>query len=224
MIRAMVIKELRETWWIAAIALALYLCLVKSLTSTYDPQNGQLLSWLLAAGTTEVPFVGGQFTRIYFLISILLALALGFRQSLAESTSGAYLFLLHRPWPRAAFFSTKLAVGAGLFWLCAAVPILIYAFWAATPGNVPAPFEWSMTLDAWWYWLELPLLYMAAFLCGLRPASWFGTRLLPLAAIGLALILFSAPWVWWLPVVGLVAMYAVVIFLICDVAQTRDYS
>ena len=41
-----------------------------------------------------------------------------------------------------------------------------------------------MTAWAWQLWLCMPLVYLGAFLSGIRPARWFGTRLMPLVAAG----------------------------------------
>jgi hypothetical protein len=49
-----------------------------------------------------------------------------------------------------------------------------------------------MTLPTWQALIAVTMLYLAAFLCGLRPSRWFGSRLLPLVAIGLAAWILSA--------------------------------
>ena len=58
---------------------------------------------------------------------------------------------------------------------------------AAAPRTHPGPFEWSMTESALRLWLILPLVYLGAFFSGLRPARWFGSRLLPLLSVALAI-------------------------------------
>lgn len=228
MIRAMIVKELRETWWIAGIALALEMLHVNCMT-TGDPSLGlspgtirvKLFHW----GTSEIPFTGSEFSGNFFTILVLLALALGLRQSLVESAQGTYLFLLHRPWRREAFFLVKLAVGCGLLLACGGLPILAYAAWAATPGHVAAPFEWSMTLSAWWLWAGIPAIYLAAFLVGLRPVAWLGTRCLPLLTVISIIGIFQleiGPTA--ISVIGLVVLDALLLSNICYVASTREYS
>jgi len=81
-----------------------------------------------------------------------------------------------------------------------------------------------MTLDAWKLSVALIALYLGAFLAGIRPGRWVGTRLLPLAGVAIlvALIQFLA-----VPLVALAAVAAlgtVLVGLILFVAQTRDYS
>jgi hypothetical protein len=229
MIKALVFKELRENAWIAATALALYLALVYQLIPREKSIFNSLptFSSILRVAPESIPFVSGSFGTYFAMISCAAAIGLGFRQSTRESGTSSYLFLLHRPWARDKIFLTKLAVGAALLLVCGAVPIVEYAWWASTPGDVAAPFEWSMTLGHWTGWAIMPLAYLAAFLSGLRPARWYGTRLLPLLALLSAavilqvLVMLTGPWIQ-LP--GTVLLYVVYLGLIIHVARTRDYS
>src|SRR5262245_51968210 len=96
-------KELREVFGIAAAALAAYLALVVSL------MGARVFDWVpgMPRGTREVPFSGG-FLAFFTLVSVVFAVALGFRQSAWESARGTYLFLLHHPLRRETVFLTKL--------------------------------------------------------------------------------------------------------------------
>ena len=76
----------------------------------------------------------------------MLAIALGFKQSLGDLAGDAQLFLLHRPISRRTFYVTKIAVGLSLYFALAGLAILIYATWAATSGTHASPFAWSMTV------------------------------------------------------------------------------
>lgn len=179
--KALVYKELREVRGIALVALAAYSVLVLSLMGV------KAFEFLpVPIGTNEVPFVGSEFGNFYALVTIGLALALGFRQSAWESTQETYLFLLHRPVSRNAIFLTKLAVGTAVLLACASAPILSFGWWASIPGHIPGPFVWSMTGSAWFSALFSVVLYLGAFLTGIRPARWFGTRLLPVLATTMA--------------------------------------
>jgi hypothetical protein len=218
--KALAFKELREVFGIAAVALGGYLVLVASL------MGAKVFDWVPAipSGTQEVPFTGGGFLIFFTFVSVVFAVALGFRQSAWESARGTYLFLLHRPVARNGVFLIKLAVGLGVFLTCASVPIVLYGGWASLPGTHPSPFAWSMTEPAWQMTLVMPLLYLSAFLSGLRPARWFGTRLFPLAAaVVLVVLLNKVPW--WpagfplaLLLCGLLAAN------VCFVARVRDYA
>jgi hypothetical protein len=219
--RALALKELREVSGITAIALAAYLALVINL------MGAKVFDWVpgMPAGTTGVPFADGNFTGFFVLISVVFAVALGFRQSAWESGKGTFLFLLHRPSSRDAIFLTKLAAGAGVLFVCLSLPIMLYGWWAAVPGHHPSPFEWSMTESAWRLALQMPLLYLGAFLSGLRPARWLGSRLLPLVAAAVAVVVLNVlPWWWPLGLPLVVVLNAVAVANVCFVARVRDYS
>lgn len=188
--KALALKELREVLGIAAIALACYAAL------TVNAMGAKVFDWIptMPRGTMGVPFLDSGFAEMHILLSVVFAAALGFRQSAWESSRGTFLFLLHRPLRRHTVFLVKLAMGAAVLLICSGLPIVLYAWWAAIPGHHPGPFEWSMTGSAWRLTFLLPLLYLGAFLSGLRPARWFGTRLLPLiAALLLLIFLYQLP-------------------------------
>jgi ABC-type transport system involved in multi-copper enzyme maturation permease subunit len=200
MILTLVKKELREMRAFAALALILYLVYLIKLTGKQGRLLASLLSFApgMGGGPADVPFVQDGFESILFFIGGALAIALGFRQSAWEPSQGTVQYLLHLPLTRRAIFLTKFATGIGLLLACTLAPILAYATWAATPGTHPGPFAWSMTGPAFRLWLILPLVYLGAFASGIRPARWFGSRLLPLLAVGPLAVLVYAVSQWWL--------------------------
>jgi hypothetical protein len=219
--KALAWKELREVFGITAIALASYMALAVNAMGT------RVFDWVpgMPAGTREVPFTGSDFTTFFTFISVVFAAALGFRQSAWESSRGTFLFLLHRPLRRETIFFVKLATGVGVLLVCASLPIVVYGAWANVPGNHASPFEWSMTEPTWRLTFLLPLLYLGAFLSGLRPARWFGTRLLPLVASLLCLVLLTTVSRWWsvgFPVSLL--LYALLASNVLFVGHVRDYA
>ncbi len=219
--RALVWKELREIAGVTALALGCYAALVVSLV------NARAFEWLpvMPRGTSGVPFVHGSFTHPFVLISVLFAVALGFRQSAWESAKGTYLYLLHLPRSREAIFSTKMAVGGAVLLASAALPIVGYAAWAAVPGHHAGPFEWSMTESAWQAALMMPAVYLGAFLSGIRPGWWFGSRLLPLAGAASLVLLVNMVPVWWLVGLPLTATLCVLLAgSVCYAARVRDYA
>lgn len=227
MILALVKKELRETRAFAAPALVLHLVYLVTLTAG---NRGYLLASLLdhlpGASRTpaEVPFVTDGFEAVLTVICGALAIALGFRQSAWEPSQGTAPYLLHLPLARRTIFLTKLTTGIGLLLACTLAPILAYATWAATPGTHPGPFEWSMTGPAFRLWLILPLVYLGAFASGIRPARWFGSRLLPLLAVGPAVVLLFAVPPWWL--VGLPLLCLAISAFVSTIlreAEIRDF-
>jgi len=223
MLKAMVFKELRETVGIAALALAAYAIVVLSQTGI------SLLPWLTPSYPDDrigpVPFVSDGFLYGFAWVSVPFAVVLGFVQTAVESARGTWLFLLHRPASRRRILTVKLLTGGGLYLACAALPILIYMGWAASPGRHASPFKASMTLGAWQVWLSVGGLYLGAFLAGIRPGRWFGSRLFPVLAAALLVVAIQVlPW-WW--TVGLGATLALGAWLVVDiffVARTRDFS
>jgi energy-coupling factor transporter ATP-binding protein EcfA2 len=120
----------------------------------------------------------------------------------------------------------KIFVGSTLYLVVGAIPILLYAWWAATPGTHASPFLWSMTEPAWRIWWAMILVHLGAFTSGLRPAAWLGSRLWPLAATGGAVFVIALIPSWpsavvWLGVVVLAA--ALLLANVASIAGQRDY-
>jgi hypothetical protein len=225
MIPALVRKELRETRAIVALALVVYLIYLMDLTGNGGPFTSLLdLAPWTDRPPTDLPFVEGSFESMLFLTGVVLAIALGFRQSAWEPSQGTALYLLHLPLSRRAMMMTKVMTGLGLLLGCTLLPILLYAVWASRPGTHAGPFEWSMTASTFRNWLILPLFYLGAFASGIRPARWLGSRLLPLLAVILpAIILYAVP-SWWL--IGLPLLALIVAVLVSNIlweAETRDF-
>jgi hypothetical protein len=175
----------------------------------------------------EIPFLDSSFLTSFCFVSVALAVALGLRQTAVESGRGTWLFLLHRPASLRSVLAAKLAVGVGLYLACGLVAILSYAAWAAMPGKHPSPFFWWMTADAWRAWGAITLVYLGAFLAGIRPARWFGTRLLPLAAAGPLAVVAAVPaFMFWslLGTAVFLLLAACLLGLIQFTARTRDFS
>jgi len=226
MLGAIVTKELREMRVFGALALGLYFVYLSKLTGRWGNVLTAVLGWLpgMKGASPDVPFVQDQFLTVYGFIGVALAIALGFRQSAWEPSQGTALYLLHLPLARHTIFLTKLLTGTGLLLVCTIVPILIYATWAAVPGTHAGPFEWSMTGPAFQIWLLMPLVYLGAFASGIRPARWFGSRLLPLVSVALSAFLLGFVPHWWLiafPLLLVVA--AVLVSHILLEAGTRDF-
>jgi hypothetical protein len=217
-IKALAYKEFRETLPIAALGLATLLVVMLDAMG-YSPAP-DLLGRYQRSG---IPFLSDMFVSRFGLVAMGLALVLGFWQSMADFWGDAQLFVLHRPVSRQSVYSVKLAVGLSVYLVCTLVPLVMYVWWAATPGTHASPFEWSMTLGVWETWLQATALYLGAFLSGLRPAAWLGTRLAPLAAaaLGGVLLVWFQPSFWtqaWQLAIGNMALVAAVL----HVSATRD--
>jgi len=192
MTRALLYKEIRETLPIIAIGLS---CLL--LVALDAMELSPLPNIFGGRYSGVIPFIGNdQFYSRYYMAIGAFAIALGFWHALGDFWGEAHLFLLHRPVSRRSIYTTKLFIGLSAYLVCAAAPILLYACWAATPGTHASPFSWSMTVNSWTAWLAVMTIYLGAFLSGLRPGPWLGTRLAPLAAaaaiVGFAEFLFQA--------------------------------
>lgn len=220
MLKALVIKELRESAGILAVALLAALWLLATLTGV---QLLPLLFSTYGTGTANFPFVADGLAFSFAVVIGSLAVALGLKQTAWEAGHGTYYYLLHRPASRRLIFGTKLVVGAGLVLGLGGLLLALYALWAATPGNSPTPFAWSMTVPAWQLSMCMSLVYLGAFLSGIRPARWFGTRLAPLVAGAMcAFAVYLMSW-FWLAVVAVSISAAVMCVAIFYYARQRDY-
>ena len=218
--KALVIKELRETAGIVTLAVLGMAYVLAELTGhpfTRPWRSG----W--PQGIPWIPFLPNSITNGMAVVISIFAVALGLRQSAWELGQGTYHFLLHRPMDRRRIFATKLLVGAGLLLGTIGAAILFFALWAATPGTHSSPFYWSMTEQAWRLWFVMPLGYLGAFLSGIRPGRWYGSRLAPLAAsIAIAALAYFIPW-WQLGVLITLVAEALFVVSILGCADQRDY-
>jgi hypothetical protein len=217
MLKSLAIKELRESAGIVVIALLAVAYVLSLLTGV------RLMPPFFLSPTGNFPFIYDGFATAFVLVIGALAIGLGLKQSVGESRRGTYYFLLHQPARRTSIFGTKLLVGIAAVLIVGALLILVYALWSATPGHASAPFYWSMTSWAWQAWFSMPLLYLGAFLSGIRPARWFGTRLMPLVAAGFTVFLIAMISQIWLAFAAAVASAVLLVVCIIYYAEYRDY-
>jgi hypothetical protein len=216
MLKSLMVKELRESAGVVALAVLAALFAVANLAGL------SLLPIFQSNGANGIPFVSDSFSFYLTLIAGGLAVALGLKQSAWEFGSDTYYFLLHRPIRRASVFWVKLVVGCIIVLGLGALMILGYSLWASS-GRIGAPFFWSMTIPTWQWLLCLSLIYLTSFLSGIRPARWFGTRLAP-AIAGLAVVFFidATLYRWLVPIVVVLCAYVVLTAIFYYVRQ-RDY-
>jgi hypothetical protein len=216
MLKALVWKESRELMPLVALAVVAELLF-------YFPTGMFITTY--SDYSSQIPFVSSKLQNWLLIVGAVVGVALGFWQTTGELQRGTFLFLLHRPIDRAIVFAIKLLLGVAVTLLVAGVPILGYAIWAATPGTHASPFFWSMTAATWFMWFRLPVFYLGAFLSGLRPGRWSGSRALPLAATPLLFLLMYATFPWpLLAVIVTLAIEAAYLYAIFFIAATRDYS
>jgi len=208
MIRALAIKELRESAGLAVLA-ALGM--------------GWMILQIMGFNNGGFAFLHDDFANMASFVFGGLAIGLGLKQTAWEHGHSTFYFLLHRPIKRWQVVATKLAVGLVLMLSVLALSIVWYGWWASIPGKRAVPFEWSMSLDAWKLNLTLPIVYLGAFLSGMRPGQWFGTRLVPLAATIVWTIFCSMVPFWWLTAPLVLLGYVVTLTAIMYYTQTSDY-
>src|SRR5262245_11996012 len=140
--RALALKELRETGWLAALAAVCLMFFVLDVMG-YEIQSERLrISSLQALHTSygrPPPFLDPDLPGLLATVGIPFALLLGFRQSLGESYRGLWQFLLHLPLSRGSIIASKLAMGTALLLSGLGMPLAVYAIWAATPGTHASP-------------------------------------------------------------------------------------
>jgi hypothetical protein len=226
MVLAIVRKELRETRLFAALAVGVYFLYLSTFIGRWSRPITVLFETFLPmyVSAPDIPFVEDNFLSMFFFTGFPLAIALGFRQSAWEPSQGTSHYLLHLPLSRSNIFLSKLLVGGGMLLGCSLLPLVAYGAWASTPGTHPAPFAWSMARPVFQIWLTMPLLYLGAFLTGIRPALWYGSRLLPLVAVApCAFFLQYVPDWWLLGLPLLVLIGASLTSVILLEAAERDY-
>jgi hypothetical protein len=216
MYRALAAKELRENAAIGFLAIAALALAVLSYTGC----DVFSLKW---SGVDAVPFLEGNFLNWFAGLSFAFAIVLGFRQAAWESVRGTSVFLLHRPMDHRKMYATKIAVGLAMVLTLTGVALAIYAFWAATPGTHASPFSWSWTTSWWIVWFAATMWYCAAFLTGIRPARWFGSRLFPLLAVLFPVALTMSPFPAIMRIAVVVGVDAILLVAIASVVRLRDY-
>jgi hypothetical protein len=182
MYRALAWKELRETWWMSAAACLVVAIGICNEVGLIDLERSEIY-WMRDVFTRhrqQLPFSDDEFTLLVVAAAAVLGAILGFWQTLFESVSGTWPFLMHRPLTRRGMLFTKLGTGAALICVATGLPVLLYALWLATIGARAQPFRWWMTTETWVLWFAAFGIYLAAFLCGLRDARWHVSRLWPL--------------------------------------------
>jgi hypothetical protein len=228
MLRAIALKELRETWWIAVLPAAILILIVLNALGLDVDEVPPFVYWRMNRNpgwVHPVPFEGDTWPLTVLVLGGVAAAVMALWQTLVESAQGTWSFYLHRPAARRSLILAKLGIGLGAMLICIGLPLLFYALWAATPGTHANPFEWWMagpTLRAWAY---LSVAYLAAFLCGVRPVRWWVSRFFPaVLPICVWLPIVVVPWTGWPMWLLIGAADAVLLAAIVCVTETRDWA
>lgn len=219
---ALLSKEMREC------ALYAGLALIAQMQVLGSGMDLPLIPIISSPRGTEIPFLSYYYQSdresMFLTVSIIVAIIMGLHQTAWESWRQTTLFLLHRPMPRRQIFLGKILAGVILLLAVSALPLLLYCLWAATPGTHASPFYWGMT-EAWWRDVLVALIcYLGAFLAGLRPAIWIGSRTWPLVAaslLAMSLHFVEAPIV--LIYAGFLILAAGLLVSILDTARLREF-
>lgn len=223
MYRQLIIKELREIWWMGLVAFAfLMIALWDAIGLNIDFERFTLV-W---SARDRVPFLETDFViQIVALTGYCLAGAIALWQTMGESFRGTWVFLLHRPIPRRDIFLVKIAVGLSVTLLSTLVPILLYLWWAMTPGMHASPFKLWMTRVSLLSCLGFLPIYFAAFLCGIREARWYVSRFFPIVPLLFIPVLLMEVFQTTFPALGLIIFSsAILIPPIFDSLARRDYA
>lgn len=219
MIKALAIKELRESAGLVALA-ALGMAWTLARYMGMNPLQAFISS---NYSSRHLAFISDDFYLMACMFVGGLAVFLGLKQSAWELNHNTFHFLFYRPLSRHFILGTKLLIGIVSVFGLLTIAILIYGIWAATPGNLAAPFEWSMAMESWKLATMLPLVYLGGFLSGIRPGNWFGTRLLPVLSSILLVVSIAVLPFWWLQYSLLALGYFAWITAITHHTDTRDY-
>ena len=182
-----------------------------------------------AAFQGGIPFLNPHPVQYYAMAVGLVAVGIGLTQAY-EFEQRSSLFLLHLPIQRRDLVLSKIKIGIGCLLIICTVPILFVAILCSFQ-LVAAPFFWSMTGDVWLLIATATVIYLGAFLSGIRPAKWYGTRLLPIAgaaalaiSIHLVQLVHIAPHWWIFGLALLVGIDWLLMETIAFIADSRDYA
>ncbi len=222
MFKSMMRKELMEIVPAIAITAFLYTVILISDALEYSwASDGDLLNrmqrWTMV--------LHDQFIDLLLMIAFGFAILLGLVQTLADSVQGTWGYLMHLPPGRRWVITSKLLIGGGAYFACTGSFLLICFLIGLSRQTAVIPFHWSMLSSSVQIVLIGALVYLGTFLTGLRPARWYGSRLLPMAGCGLLVWLFIALPHWWVyGFAPLLVTCGLLVALILYVGDVRDYA
>ncbi|HVT79419.1 MAG TPA: hypothetical protein VHM90_02080 [Phycisphaerae bacterium] len=182
--RALLRKEPRELALPAVIIGGFYgILLAYALFLTYSDLYGPRATHSIFSALSEL-FLGAT-----VLVGPLAGLIVGFVQFIVEARPARYGLLIHRPASRSAIFAAKTIIGIAAYLLAMLVPLWLALMWASNPANLPLPFTWNMALAPVADVLSGIPFYFAGVLVAQRAdARWYGSRLVPVAGLVLAVL------------------------------------
>jgi hypothetical protein len=169
-----------------------------------------LLVFLLDKPDEAMPDTTGAL--LLCLTAVGFGAALGFVQIFFEAQGDKRSLLLHRPLSRSRIFLAKALAGVGFYLLALGIPFVCLECWLATPGNIPAPYQWRASLPWLADILSGLVYYFAGMLVAQREVRWYASRVLPLAAAFLcSYLVWAMPEFWQaLAVIGIMGLFMAV--------------
>ena len=179
-------KELRENIkWALLAMLAFGAAAGYSLFQTTNDSNRYQGVTLVNSGFLMVTTFGAP----------VVALLLGFLQTLPELKADRWAALLHRPTHKATVFWAKVLAGTLLYILAVGIPYALMVWWVATPGNFRAPFIPSMIRPGVVDLFAGLMYYFAALVIALQKRRSLFLRPVPiLAALHVSFFTISTPY------------------------------
>ncbi|MGV3486819.1 MAG: hypothetical protein ACO1RT_20555 [Planctomycetaceae bacterium] len=128
----------------------------------------------------------------FVIVTPLFAFVLGIVQSYRDLQPSAAAYLLHRGVTVRQVFLAKATAGLALYTVAIAVPVLCLVAWVASQGMERYPMRPAQVVPALVLAVAAFGMHPAAMMMMSRQASWWGTRLVPLAPAAAMLIAFFA--------------------------------
>jgi hypothetical protein len=177
-VRAVVVKELRQNWVNLALVICLefiIVCVAEWFRSgwLFDPQGSNQFHNILLFPAVQAAITLGCGVA---------GLLLGILQPLADRNFDLWAFLTHRPVPRWWLFLGRALAGLILYGTAVGLPVA-FALAIAPTRMGGRFFLWEYTLPPIADWVAGLAYYFAGLLIMERQARWYGSRVVPLVAV-----------------------------------------
>lgn len=166
-----------------------------------------------------------DFVYPLMLISLALAIVIGLVQNLSEDIQGTWRYVLAMPGGWRRILKLKIACGLcvwGIWALTVCVICLIGLL--ADPGSAGETLS-RLSDPSLRILACVPVVYLGAFLTGIRRANWLFSRLMPLGGVLMIwfLMLYLPNW-WIIAPLAAAGFAALLVSLIYHTASTRDFA
>lgn len=141
---------------------------------------GILLTYVCRS--TDAPQLSSQLFTVTWFSTMLYGLFLSLVTFLPDEREAARAFLIQRAIAPNQIFRTRVLVGLVVYGLGMFIPLVVLAAYLAAIGPERLPVSPWQVMPACSVVVVGSIFYFAGIVISCRSASWFGTRLLPLAA------------------------------------------